>query len=105
MCCSLSALAGSLDEPIADVTHSVLPANSELIDEQAEAITDVDLSFITGKGAVLENMDANSKLAVILWDEGGSTKRRAANQNIGNSHHQVSNTRNLQTVTLTVSHK
>lgn len=98
-CCSPSALAGPLDEPVTDVEHSALAV------DKTEVVTDFDLSFITGKGADLEKLNANSKLAVILWDEGGSTKRRAANQNIGNSHHQVSNTSNLQTVTLTVIHK
>lgn len=47
-----------------------------------QALDDVDLSSISGKGANGVTLDGSEKLAIILWDEGGSDNRRGTNHDI-----------------------
>lgn len=61
-----------------------------------QALDDVDLSSISGKGANGVTLDGSGgQLAIILWDEGGSDNRRGTNHDINYQ----------QVVNLTVIHK
>ncbi|OIQ91133.1 hypothetical protein GALL_269300 [mine drainage metagenome] len=104
ICCSLSALADPLQESGVDADISAL--TDGLLDSHTKAITDADLSFISGKGGVLEKIDDGNRLAVILWDEGGTIKRRTTNNTMDSSQNSIgSSSNNLQAVTLTVNRK
>jgi len=64
-------------------------------DVNADALNDSDLSFVNGKGAEQTVLDAGGKLAIILWDEGGSDNRRGTNHDVNSA----------SVVHLTVLHK
>lgn len=97
MCCSTSALADPLFGLVEDLDALSLMSN-QATENQAEPMTDVDLSVISGKGGIAANLCDNEKLAVILWDERGSGNRRTANND-------VSGRQNFQNVNLTVNQR
>lgn len=71
LCCSNLAIADPQDK-------SIKSDDLGWIDSNAQAIEDVDLSFINGKGAEVRTLDDGGKVAVILWDEHGKVNRRSA---------------------------
>ncbi len=97
MCCSTFALADPLSGLVEDLDALSLISN-QAMENQAEPMTDNDLSIISGKGGIAANLGDNEKLAVILWDERGSDNRRTANND-------VSGRQNFQNVNLTVNQR
>jgi len=65
------------------------------LDDDAAMIDDTDLSLINGKGAEATSLEGDSKLAIILWDEG-----RQGNK--GGTNHAMSSP---SVITLTVIQK
>lgn len=99
MCCALSALADPLKGYEAEIERLGLS------EKGTEITADVDLSMISGKGGVINTLENGSKLAVILWDEGGSTKRCMSGQCIGKADESMLSGRNSKTITWTVNQK
>lgn len=65
------------------------------IDDYTEAVNDVDLSFINGKGTTEAPLGDSGKLAIILWDERGNDNKRGTNHDVSSQ----------PLVNLTVIHK
>lgn len=91
-CCSVSALADPLAGSVAE------PEPLAWVGDRAQAMTDIDLSVINGKGAEALKLDGNERLAVILWDERGNGGRRTAN-------HDIDGGQGVQSVNLTINHR
>lgn len=97
MCCSTSALADPLSGLVEDLDALSLMSN-QATEHQAEPMTDIDLSVISGKGGIAANLEGNERLAVILWDERGGGNRRATNNDV--SGHQ-----DFQNVNMTINQR
>jgi len=102
LCCTCSAMAGS--GAYSAITENVYSKNiAELesmpdVEEHAEAITDMDLSAISGMGAESTKLEGNDMFAVLLWDERGNGNRRTAG-------HDVNGSQSYQAVNLTVNRR
>ncbi|MDO9366513.1 MAG: hypothetical protein Q7T58_09305 [Methylotenera sp.] len=97
MCCSTSALADPLSGLVEDLESLSLISN-QTTGNQAEPMTDIDLSVISGKGGIAENLGDNERLAVILWDERGSDNQRTTNNDVSGRH-------GFQNVNLTINQR
>jgi hypothetical protein len=98
LCCSFSAFADSI---ITDTAVTKAFAELDALSEtgaHAEAITDIDLSAISGKGAEATKLESNDKFAVLLWDERGNGNRRTAG-------HDIDGSQGFQAVYLTVNRR
>ena len=96
--CTLSAFA---DSTMTDIAFARNIAELDTLSEvgtHADAIADVDLSAITGKGAEATKLESNDQFAVLLWDERGNGNRRAAG-------HDVDSSQSFQVVNLTVNRR
>jgi len=92
LCSSSLAFAGTF----ADATEMTSePDAFNGLDDDAAMIDDTDLSLINGKGAEATALEGDSKLAIILWDEG-----RQGNK--GGTNHAMSSP---SVITLTVIQK
>ncbi|WP_036301299.1 hypothetical protein [Methylotenera sp. L2L1] len=87
-CSSSLAFAGATE-----ITSE--PNELNWLGDDTVTIDDTDLSSINGKGAEVTALDSDSKLAIILWDEG-----RQGNK--GGTHHEMSS---RPVITLTVIQK
>ncbi len=97
MCCSTSALADPLSG-LVENSESLPLFSNQATENQAEPMTDIDLSVISGKGGIAANLEGNERLAVILWDERGGGNRRATNNDV--SGHQ-----DFQNVNMTINQR
>ncbi|HQR59958.1 MAG TPA: hypothetical protein PLH03_01175 [Methylophilaceae bacterium] len=89
-CFAGQAAAGDVDQEYLAMGQDIAASDIALPDEL--------LSGIHGKGAEAQRLQAESSVAVILWDErDGASTRRTASTASGNT--------NLQTVSVTVSWK
>lgn len=101
-CSAFSVVAGSSTDSV--ITDSAFSINSaELrgmseVDAHAEAVSDVDLSAISGMGAEATKLKGNDKFAVLLWDERGNGNRRTAS-------HDVDGSQSFKAVNLTVNRR
>lgn len=102
LCCTCSAMAGSgTDSVIVDnaFTKNIAEFDSlSEVGEHADAITDMDLSAISGRGAEATKLEGNDMFAVLLWDERGNGNRRTAG-------HDVDGGQSYQAVNLTVNRR
>ncbi len=76
LCCSSLVFADELN-------NTLESDGLAWIDDYTEAVNDVDLSFINGKGATDAPLD-DGKLAIILWDERGGDNKRGTNHDASN---------------------
>jgi len=88
LCSSSLAFAGA-----AEISSE--PNELNWLGDDTVTIDDTDLSSINGKGAEATALDSESKLAIILWDEG-----RQGNK--GSTNHEISS---RPVITLTVIQK
>ncbi len=77
LCCYGLAVADTLD-----LVHEY--DETAWTSAQTAPLEDSDLAFVIGKGAEEHSLDAEGKLAIILWDERGNDERRSTSHDMNN---------------------
>jgi len=76
LCSSSLAFAGTFTDATEMISE---PDAFNVLGDDAAMMNDTDLSLINGKGAEASALEGDSKLAIILWDEGRQGNKGSTN--------------------------